>query len=158
MGNPKGGTIENMPELMQQLRPGLLQRIEAYKEKTMSISKVNLAWVAGLFEGEGSFDVKISKRKTYHNEYLRMQLSSTDEDVIEKLYSYVGVGTVHGPYANCRNDGLERKSYWHWTVSGSKALILAQKLLPFLGKRRTEKLEELLETHPTWKQLKFSNR
>src|SRR5271157_3947688 len=122
-----------MPELMKQLKK--LRRSE------------RLLWAVGLFEGEGSFDTKVSDVShsygKYHYESFRMQLSSTDKDVLERFYEYVGIGSLNGPYTDSRD--LTRKPYWHWSTSGPKAVSLAIKFLPFLGTRRTETFEDLME-------------
>ena len=112
-----------------------------------------LLWAVGLFEGEGSFDVKVSNvTHTYdhcHYESLRMQLSSTDKDVLERFHSYVTIGSLNGPYSDSRD--LTRKPYWRWSASGPKAIVLARKFIPFLGARRTETFDKLMENHPSWK-------
>lgn len=115
----------------------------------------NFAWAAGLFEGEGSLDIKKSDTHGYHYEYLRLQLTSTDYDVLLRFKTLVGVGGINGPYRDFRKKRLGKKPHWKWQVSGVKALHLVQKLKLYFGKRRTQKLKQLLKGHPQWT---FRNR
>lgn len=94
-----------------------------------------IAWVAGLFEGEGN--IGWGRRGG-----LTLRVQMTDEDVVRRLHATVVVGTVTGPYW----DGDQRhKESWRWAVSGPGARELAERLLPFMGARRSARLQEGLE-------------
>jgi hypothetical protein len=88
-----------------------------------------LAWAAGLFEGEGSCFVGSGQRQPV------VALVTTDRDVLERFASIIGFGSVHG------YDRHPHKRYWRWSVQ-SKADVLAVGALlePWLGVRRREAL------------------
>ncbi len=101
------------------------------------MNKINMAWCAGLFEGEGS----VSR---YNGESLILQLTSTDEDVVRKLRDMAG-GTMVGPYASRRDDG---KTQWKWYCTRyADCIRLLQLWYPYLGERRREKIKALLPLH-----------
>lgn len=70
------------------------------------MESVELAWAAGLFEGEGSC---FARKKDSGHHYIELSLASTDEDVLRRFHDAVGVGTVHGPR---KLPG--RKPIWTW--------------------------------------------
>jgi hypothetical protein len=103
----------------------------------VSWNREALAWAAGLFEGEGSFSI-------VGQQYARMALSSTDEDVVRKFHSVVGLGNVSGPYRKPVNS-LGNKPFWQWKASKFEhvqALVAA--LWPFLCSRRKDRAAEVL--------------
>lgn len=100
-------------------------------------SSPNYAWAAGLFEGEGCF--------TTNNKYsLVAALNMTDEDVVRKFHSTIGVGKVYGPYQG------KGKPYWQWRVANFEAVqhVMAT-LWNFLGMRRKAKITELQTNYRT---------
>lgn len=92
-----------------------------------------IAWAAGLFEGEGTVALVRGKPpKQWVN--LRMQVWSTDLDVLEKFQRIVG-GKIYGPYAP---KGLGTKPIWTWLLqSVEECKSVARSFLPWLGSRRT---------------------
>jgi hypothetical protein len=60
---------------------------------------LNLAWAAGLFDGEGSVTYKKYKEKkrngTYNCWRIAMEVSMTDEPTIRVLHDILKVGTVN---------------------------------------------------------------
>jgi hypothetical protein len=104
-------------------------------------SERELAWAAGLFEGEGS----IGQSRGYP----RLQLASTDEDVVRRFQSVVNGGAVHGPYPSRGPTGSTRQDYkvhWRWGATGRPARAIMALLLPWLGKRRMERWTEVSES------------
>jgi hypothetical protein len=83
------------------------------------VKEYELGWIAGLFEGEGSFSVRQhnSKHGAKLYEYKRSiaQVKSTDEDVIRTLHSLVGLGAVWGPYWSKGST----KPYWQWAITNT---------------------------------------
>ncbi len=97
-----------------------------------SLSDVRLAWVAGLFEGEGWIGVR-GGRPT-------LQVVSTDEDVITRLAEWTGVGHVTGPHKGTV------KPTWHWKVTKrDDAGQLLERLIPLLCKRRAQRAREVVQ-------------
>src|SRR5712692_1408956 len=60
-----------------------------------SVSQVELAWVAGVFEGEGNINLHFDKR--YNVGYGRLTIKMCDRDVLEKVQKIVG-GLFKGSY------------------------------------------------------------
>jgi len=101
-----------------------------------------LAWLAGLWEGEGcaSAENPLQRGRRY-GPYLRLTLGMVDEDVVRAAQSVAGVGIVKlRPRANPRWQPV-----WLW-VTGNQgdATALLLRLYPYLGERRREKARGLL--------------
>lgn len=102
---------------------------------------VNTGWVAGLFEGEGS--IILNKIKVRKNSYRVMcVVSSTDKDVIESFYNYLGFGKINGPY---KPSSTGRKLRYTWDVQNQKECLKFLKLVyPYLHSRRATKALEVI--------------
>lgn len=103
-------------------------------------SPYDIAWAAGLFEGEGTFCIyKIKNRPDSYRSICSM--ASTDEDVIQRFHNIVGFGSFLGPYKHSHK-GKER---WVWQVQNYKECKqVAELFLPYLGERRRDKAEEMI--------------
>ena len=104
-----------------------------------------LAWLAALLEGEGCF--------TLNSSHPNVMLGMTDYDVVEQAFNVAGVGHVTGPYAK---KNKKHKPMWRWKVSRlDHVLMLCRAILPFMGERRTARIEKILSldrqtTEPIW--------
>jgi hypothetical protein len=110
------------------------------------IDREQLAWAAGLYEGEGSVGAYLYKnRPTLLTPQVRMRLSSTDEDVARRFYEIVGVGYFYGPLKVQQGRYKDR---WDW-VSGKwvEAQYVAGLFWPWLGGRRKEQFVKALRAH-----------
>ena len=103
----------------------------------------HIAWVAGLLEGEGSFFANSNGLSP------RISCEMTDEDTIEKLREYCG-GTVIKPAI--RNGW---KQSWVWRLGGEEAYLLMMLILPYMSKRRTEKIETLMANYNEYLDAKY---
>lgn len=91
---------------------------------------LEVAWAAGLFEGEGCFGSYPRGRK--HGTQAR--LSMTDRDVVERFAKIVGMGTVRGPVDR---GNKEWKPIWEWYVQrASEVRAVVALFRPWLGERR----------------------
>ena len=101
-----------------------------------------LAWAAGLFEGEGTILWKHSggRTKTWAGS-LGLQMWMTDEDVMARFTRIMG-GHLQGPYGPYGNG---KKPLWRWDVSGSTAERAADLLEPWLCTRRRSTLAAIRE-------------
>lgn len=112
-----------------------------------TVSPVELGWMAGLLEGEGTFWFENSRYR-----YPRVQIYMTDEDVVRRIAEVAGVGNVTGPHTRSGDDGRGSdmslwKPQWGWTVTRKEQVYwLCRTILPYMGKRRTAKINELLAT------------
>ena len=94
--------------------------------------KVEIAWAAGLFEGEGSTVLSPSG--------VRLQVKMTDQDVLEHLLHVLG-GVLNGPYQYNVPGKPPRKPFWFWSLTGPSVPSVCRLLEPYLGKRRRERME-----------------
>lgn len=94
-----------------------------------------VAWFAGLFEGEGcfAFHAKAS---------VGLQIMTTDMDIAYKCVEVAG-GKVCGPYAP-RSNGIKERYVWYLSRKND-VTDLINKMLPYLGARRSVKAKEALE-------------
>jgi hypothetical protein len=70
----------------------------------------------------------------------RLQLASTDADVVMRFLRAVGYGKITMP---TRRAG--RKQQWVWTAAGWPVVIdFATELGPYLGERRRARLDEVM--------------
>src|SRR5665647_382263 len=107
------------------------------------MDNVEVAWVAGLLEGEGCFSLKRSGA-SYIN------CAMTDEDVIRKLYGLIGYGTI------IKSRLLpNRKQVWVWRMGAREEVEeICRLLLPLMGTRRAARIQDLLddfEKNPRWR-------
>lgn len=91
-----------------------------------------IAWLAGLIEGEGSFIYKESDSPL-------ISIQMTDEDVIRRVSVLFGTN-VRGPYV--RTDG--HQTTWTCVVYGAKAVGWMLTLFTFMGERRKAKIRDVL--------------
>lgn len=100
----------------------------------------DVAWAAGLFEGEGCVFAKPDKGR------LRIvaSLDSCDFDVLDRFAEVIGVGRVYGPYEHAKGT----KPYWKWKTTGPGNVEHVRDLLHRqLGARRLEAFRVALEAH-----------
>lgn len=101
----------------------------------MASYKEEVAWAAGLFEGEGSV--------TQRRGMILASLKSTDEETPHRFCRIVQGGTIYGPYRYDSPDGFRRKPFWVWIGESVDALEALRLLLPWLGTRRTARVRDL---------------
>lgn len=102
--------------------------------------EVDYSWAAGIIEGEGTIvNEKIKNRPNSFRNCIAV--SMTDEDVIRKLHSTLGVGTVRGPYIRGKY-----KPLWSWAVQNQKGCFdTLLRVMPYFGERRLSKARELFD-------------
>jgi hypothetical protein len=104
-------------------------------------SESEIAWAAGVLEGEGCFTlVRNSKAKGGRSAKIVLQMN--DLDVIQEVCTVFNfVGKIYR-----RPPRKTSKESWAWTVyKASDVAYVISEVLPWLGKRRTEKANELLD-------------
>lgn len=96
-----------------------------------------LAWAAGLFEGEGCFSLKAAGRTNLFPSPACI-MASTDEDTVRRFQRAVGVGSVTGPHrTGGANAAPHFKPAWYWRTSGFPKTQAVVAMLWFgLGERR----------------------
>jgi hypothetical protein len=101
----------------------------------MPTREEEIAWAAGIFEGEGCV-TEVEGRFT-------LKVNNTDEWVILRFAEIVRLGSTYGPYRNSEKDGHRRKPFWVWTAAAENAMDVMQMLAPWLSERRLERAREL---------------
>jgi len=115
------------------------------------LTKAEIAWCAGLFEGEGNIGVQRSA--PYEGRFEpRLQIRMTDEDVLLKFQSYMG-GRLTGPHlqgpADSKRYKVIPKPFWIWIVSSwDEFERIGSQLRPWLGTRRGARFDFILSGKP----------
>ena len=110
----------------------------------MKISDV--AYIAGLFDGEGCVSYKQYNRQRKHNKkpyptwQIRVEIAMTDKAVIEWLHETLGFGwSAEKKY----HTKPKYKRQWRWCCGYRDALIFAKLLWPF-AQVKLHKLEQII--------------
>ena len=102
----------------------------------MNKPSTELAYLSGVFDGEGSFGTwSRGKKKT---RAFMLAVEMTDIDVILKFFMYFKKGSI--TTLPPRKEGYQRT--FKWQVSCEQAIVIVKKMLPFLSKRRQAKFQE----------------
>ena len=92
------------------------------------MKKTDIAWAAGLFDGEGS--VIYTNPKDRPNPRIQLTLSMTDKNAVEKFQAIVGTGSIITFHYN-KEKGYLRQ--WKWSVEKGTDVAKTIKLLgPYL--------------------------
>lgn len=95
----------------------------------------DVAWAAGLFEGEGSIS-RTSVRRA-------LQLGTTDRDVRDHFAEVMGVGKR---WTQVR-PGKRKPLHWWAVYAWDDCVEVLTLIRPYLGERRAERADDLL-AHP----------
>jgi len=113
----------------------------------MGISVANAAYIAGLFDGEGSVYFKRTKQrrntrpgKPVHNiTVIRMEISMTDKSVLEWIWETMGVGSFGSKKVK---EGY--KPQWRWRIAHRDALYVAKIIWPY-AHVKLHKIEQIID-------------
>ena len=106
------------------------------------ISSEDIAYLAGLFDGEGSiyYAKRIEKKKkhkgkgyrTSMSQRISMEVTMTDESVIRWMHEVLGVGTVNKkPRKGRRKDGTKYLMQWKWRCTFRDAFYVCRLFWPY---------------------------
>lgn len=95
------------------------------------MNRDDLIWLAGLLEGEGTFDLQRGK-------YPRVRLAMTDRDVVGRA------ATLMGTKVRLSLRPAPNKPTWHAEMQGPRAEALMERLLPHMGSRRSQAIATIL--------------
>lgn len=117
--------------------PLVLERIDEY-----TLREREIAWAAGLFEGEGCVYIAKQSCKWRDGEkkfQVKLEIKHTDEDVLQRFHAIIAVGNIVGPYWAKKST----KPFWSWTSAAvADVAYIASLFFPYLGYRRRAKLKE----------------
>lgn len=103
--------------------------------KTTSIA--DLAWLAGIIDGEGSIFIMKQGRKDREREFnyiLRISVQSTDGIMAKECLNITGEGAC---FDNPTSKESQSNTY-KWQVSGKKAKHVLENILPFLRVKKDQ--------------------
>jgi Holliday junction resolvase-like predicted endonuclease len=102
----------------------------------VGMNPTDLAWVAGLLEGEGSF----MAGPPSHPNQPGIVIEMTDLDVLQRLARILGVTRI-----KIRKTGW--KQSWRVLVRSRKAADLMRLLRPWMGSRRQAQIDHALQNY-----------
>ena len=107
-------------------------------------TREDLAWAAGLFEGEGSFSYSKHTGGTGRQVQARAELAMTDEDVVRRFHQIIGIGAVDSKHTPSMQ-AAGHKPQWRWRVwSYEQIQAVVAMFWPWLGQRRRGRAKEVL--------------
>jgi len=121
----------------------------------MTISVEHAAYIAGLFDGEGSiYYARRPERKKKHNgegfRYsnsmrISMEMTMTDKSVIKWVHDILGVGTVvKKPRKGFRKDGTKYLMQWKWRCTFRDAFYVCCVLWPY-AHTKLPKIQKIID-------------
>ena len=107
------------------------------------------AYIAGLFDGEGSIDFTKRKEKkrsgTYNCRRVSMEVTMTDQSVIRWMHEVLGVGTVvKKPRKGLRKDGTKYLTQWRWRCTFRDAYYVCRVLWPY-AHTKLSKIQQVID-------------
>ena len=103
----------------------------------------DIAYIAGLFDGEGSVDFKKRREKRGNVQNILMRIEMTDESVLNWVHETLGVGTVRK-----RNRSPSVKAHWKdrwvYSVRFRDALYVCNLLWPY-AQVKLHKIEQIID-------------
>ena len=106
----------------------------------------DLAYMAGLFDGEGSVsyyqrkEKRKGKKKAYNFWIIRCEMSMTDEDVMKWFHETLNFGTLN----ERKKLRPGRKRIWRWRCKHRDALVFAKLVWPYT-QVKLHKLEQIID-------------
>ena len=118
------------------------------------IPDTDKAYIAGLFDGEGSiFFKRATEKKKKHNGKgyrtsqsmrINMEITMTDESVIRWVHEILGVGTVtKKPRKGLRKDGTKYLMQYRWRCTFRDAYYVCLLIWPW-SHTKLEKINQIL--------------
>ncbi len=119
------------------------------------MSEVDIAYIAGLFDGEGSIHFKrgLEKKKKHKGEGYRysnsmrisMEITMTDYSVLVWVHEVLGVGTLRPKRVKgFRKDGTKYLKQWKWRCTFRDAYQVCLLIWPF-AHVKLDKIQQIIE-------------
>jgi len=121
----------------------------------------NIAYIAGLFDGEGSLQIrrKPEKKKKHKGKGYRitnamrinMEIAMTDEYIIRWVHEVLGVGTVVRREIKGLNvKGKRYKTQWRWRCTFRDTLFVCKLIWPYV-QVKLHKVEQVIDHYDATK-------
>lgn len=114
-------------------------------------TEVELAWLTGIWEGEGSWVYKRARTRRHKNgrdytekPHLYMQLSMTDSDIVERVAAIMDGRKVVFSDGGPVHKAAGCKPVYSLSLTGSSAIRWSKLMKPLLGNRRSQKIDNIL--------------
>ena len=106
--------------------------------------KEKIIFLAGVFDGEGSFGCYLAGSPAYKKHYLHVSVEATDSDLVARFNEVFPVGAV-----NLRRKKRENyhKPAYIWRINGEKAWPVLEEMVPYMCKRRRDKFYDLVKSY-----------
>ena len=99
--------------------------------------EIELAYLSGVFDGEGSMGMwSKGKDKGFG---FRLQVEMSDGDVLLRFLTYFLKGSL-----TARHRDEKYKIMYMWRVNGEDAKMVAREMLPYLSRRRQAQFAEAM--------------
>jgi hypothetical protein len=115
-------------------------------------TEVELAWLTGIWEGEGSWSFKKGRTRTYPNgkvytekDYLIMSMCMTDQDIMERVGAIMDGRKVTYSDGGPAHKAAGAKPVYTVNLQGEAAKRWTELMKPYLGNRRKEKYQMIME-------------
>ena len=120
------------------------------------VSESDIAYIAGLFDGEGSIHIKRGiERKKKHNGKpgrrlsnsmrISMEITMTDESVLRYVHEVLKVGTLNKkPRKGKRKDGTKYLMQYRWRCTFREAYYVCRLLWPY-AHTKLPKIQQVIE-------------
>ena len=127
----------------------------------MTITNEQAAYIAGLFDGEGSiyFTRRPEKKKKHKGKGYRisnslrvsMEITMTDQSVVRWVHEVLGCGTVvRKPRKGLRKDGTKFLMQYKWRCTFRDALYVCILLFPY-AHTKLEKIQQIIDHYTNGK-------
>ena len=109
----------------------------------------DIAYIAGLFDGEGSIEFTKRKEKkrngTYDCRRISMEISMTDKSVLIWVHEVLGVGTLtKKPRKGLRKNGTKYLMQYRWRCTFRDAYYVCRVLWPY-AHTKLPKIQQVID-------------
>ena len=113
------------------------------------IRESDAAYIAGLFDGEGSIEFTKRKEKkrngTYDCRRISMEISMTDKSVLTWVHEVLGVGTLtKKPRKGLRKNGTKYLMQYRWRCTFRDAYYVCRVLWPY-AHTKLPKIQQVID-------------
>lgn len=110
------------------------------------LTKENIAYVAGLYEGDGTIIYTTTPLK---KPYMRLTIAMSDWEPLEMAQAILGVGSLGKPISEqYHKDAFVRKPIYRYNIHGlEKVQYVIAMIYPWLSPRRKKQAKKVLERY-----------
>lgn len=98
-----------------------------------TLQPTDLAYVAGLFDGEGCISVRLRNDKAKRSHKLVISVTNTNREVLGWLHSH-----FQGTIGKCTSSKTTRTQCYQWYIGSRKAQVFLRAILPYLHIKREQ--------------------